>query len=136
MIVAALAELAVGRARFVSQPAEGVCYAHKIDKREAQLDWTQPCIVLERAVRALRPTPGAQSVFRGESVKIWSAHCVDARGEPGGVLDAGPGGVLVACGKGALAVTELQRAGGKRLAAAELLRGWPIGRGDRFGAAR
>jgi methionyl-tRNA formyltransferase len=136
MIVAALAELAGGRARFVPQSETGACYAPKIDKREAQLDWRQSCAALERAVRALRPSPGAQSALRGESVKIWAAHCAVARGDPGIVLNAGPEDVLVACGDGALAVTELQRAGGKRLAAAEFLRGWPIGRGERFGTAR
>ena len=136
MIVAALAELGAGAARLAPQPAEGACYAHKLENSEAQLDWTKPCIELERAVRALRPAPGAQSTLRGESVKIWAARCADARGEPGSVLDAGPGSVLVACGSGALEVTELQRAGGKRLGIADFLRGWSIGRGERFGAAR
>jgi methionyl-tRNA formyltransferase len=136
MIVAALADLESGRARFTPQPPEGACYARKLDKREAQLDWTQPCNELERRLRALRPVPGAQSSVRGENVKIWAGRCADASGEPGSVLEAGPGGIVIACGGGALAVTELQRAGGKRLTAADFLRGWPIGRGERFGAAR
>jgi methionyl-tRNA formyltransferase len=136
MIVSALAEIAAGRARFVPQPAAGASYAHKLEKGEAQLDWMRPCAELERAVRAFRPTPCTQSVLRGERVKIWRAHCADARGEPGTVLDAGPRGVLIACGSGALAVTELQRAGGKRLAATDFLHGCPIGRGERFGATR
>jgi methionyl-tRNA formyltransferase len=136
MIVAALAELEAGRARFTRQPAEGAYYAHKLDRREAQLDWTQPCAELERRVRALRPAPGAQSIVRGENVKIWTSRCTVANGEPGCVLEAGSGGIVIACGSGGLAVTELQRAGGKRMTAAEFLRGWPIGRGERFGAAR
>jgi methionyl-tRNA formyltransferase len=136
MIVTALAEVAAGRARFVPQPAAGASYAHKLEKGEAQLDWTRPCAELERAVRALRPAPGAQSVLRGERVKIWRAHCSDVRGDPGTVLDSGPQGVLIACGSGALAVTELQRAGGRRLAALDFLHGCAIGRGERFGATR
>ena len=120
----------------VPQPAAGASYAHKLEKGEAQLDWTRPCVELERTVRALRPAPGAQSVWRGESVKIWRARCADAWGEPGSVLGAGPEGVLIACGSGALAVTELQRAGGKRLAAPDFLHGCPIGLGERFGATR
>jgi methionyl-tRNA formyltransferase len=136
MIVEALAELAAGGARFVPQPAEGASYAHKLAKHEAQLDWTRPCAELERKIRALRPVPGAQSVLRGEALKIWRARRSDAGGEPGTVLGAGAEGVLIACGSGALAVTELQRAGGKRLAAADFLHGCPIGRGERLGAAR
>lgn len=136
MIVTALVEVAAGRARFVPQPAAGASYAHKLEKGEAQLDWMRPCAELERAVRAFRPAPGAQSALRGERVKVWRAHCADARGEPGTVLDAGPWGVLIACGSGALAVTELQRAGGKRLAATDFLHGCPIGRGERFGTTR
>jgi len=136
MMVAALADIAAGRAQLVAQPAAGASYAHKIEKAEAQLNWTRPCTELERAVRALRPVPGAQSVLRRESVKLWRAHCVDAQGQPGTVLDAGPAGVSIACGSGALVVTELQRAGGKRLAAADFLHGCPISRGERFGTTR
>lgn len=136
MIVAALAELASGGAKFVPQPAEGASYAHKLAKRDTQLDWRRPCAELERQVRALRPVPGAQCARRGEGLKIWRAHCSDARGEPGTVLEASPEGVLIGCGSGALMVTELQRAGGKRLAAADFLHGCPIGLGEQLGAAR
>jgi methionyl-tRNA formyltransferase len=136
MIVAALAELAAGGGKFVAQPAEGATYAHKLAKREAQLDWRRPCTELERQVRALRPAPGAQCALRGEVLKIWRARCSDARGEPGTVLGAGPEGVLIGCGSGALNVTELQRAGGKRLTVADFLHGCPIGRGEQLGAAR
>jgi methionyl-tRNA formyltransferase len=136
MIVGALAEIEAGRAQFIPQPATGASYARKLEKSEMQLDWSRSCVELERAVRAFRPAPGAQSVLRGERVKIWHAHCADAQGEPGTVLAASANGVLIACGSGALAVTELQRAGGKRLAVTDFLHGCPIGRGERFGATR
>ena len=135
-IVAALAEVAAGRARPAPQPEAGATYARKIGKKDADLDWSRPCVELERAVRALRPSPGARSLLRGDAVKIWRARCVAREGMPGSVLEAGTDGVLIACGEGALQATELQRAGGTRLAAAEFLRGFPIGRGDLFGAAR
>ncbi len=135
MIVDALAAIGSGPVEYRPQPAQGVTYAHKIDKRETLLDWTRSAVELERAVRAFRPAPGAHTAMRGETLKIWRALLADGHGEPGLVLKAGPDGLVVACGTGALALTELQRAGGRRLGAAELLRGWKIAAGDRFGAA-
>jgi len=135
-IVAALAEVVAGRARPASQPEAGATYARKIGKDEAELDWSRLCVELERAVRALRPSPGARARLRGESIKIWRARCVAQQGMPGSVLLSGADGVLIACGAGALLVTELQRAGGTRLAAADFLRGFAIESGERLGAAR
>ncbi len=134
-IVQALAQVAAGRPRPVPQP-EGATYARKIAKDEAELDWTQPCQALERVVRALRPSPGARTTLRGESVKLWRAGCEARAGSPGTVLQSDANGVLVACGEGALRVTELQRAGGARMPAADFLRGCPIQQGERLGAAR
>ncbi len=135
-IVAAIAQVAGGHAKLEPQPATGATYARKIAKQEAVLDWSRPCVELERLVRALRPSPGARLQLRGEAIKLWRARCVARQGTPGEVLESGPEGVLVACGEGALQATELQRAGGNRLAAAEFLRGFPISRGEHLGAAR
>jgi methionyl-tRNA formyltransferase len=135
-IVAALADLAAGRVQPRPQPADGVTYAQKISKDEAELDWSQPCVEIERRLRALRPAPGARTQLRGEAIKLWRARCAAGSGSPGSVLASGADGVLVACGEGALLVSELQRAGGTRLAAADFLRGCPIEAGERLGAAR
>ncbi|MEO8145951.1 MAG: methionyl-tRNA formyltransferase [Betaproteobacteria bacterium] len=135
-VVDALADIAAGRATLRPQTESGAIYARKIGKEEAELDWTRPCEVLERTVRALRPSPGARSQFRGEAIKIWGARCIAREGSPGEVIESGDEGILIACGGGALLAKELQRAGGKRLAAAEFLRGFPLARGERFGAAR
>jgi methionyl-tRNA formyltransferase len=135
-IVRALAELEAGRLRPVAQPEHGVTYARKLAAQEAAIDWSHPCEEIERRLRALRPAPGARTQLRGEAVKLWRARCVAARGAPGTVLAADADGVLVACGEGALLVSELQRAGGRRLAAAEFLRGCPIAAGERLGPAR
>ena len=130
-IVAALADLEAGRARAIPQPESGVTYAPKIDKRETRLDWSRPALELERAVRAFRPVPGAITMLDGEVVKIWKATVVAASGAPGAILEAGEK-MLVACGEQALAIAELQRAGGRRLSAQEFLRGHPLARGARF----
>jgi len=135
-IVEALAGIAAGRARWVPQALEGMSYARKIDKSEATVDWSRPCAELERKLRAFRPSPGAQSNLRGEALKLWRARCVAGTASPGEVIAAGAGGIVIACGEGALEVQELQRAGGKRLAAAEFLRGFPVTAGERLGAAR
>jgi methionyl-tRNA formyltransferase len=120
----------------VPQPAHGVTYAKKMSKQEADLDWTRPCAEVERRLRALRPAPGARTLLRGEAIKLWRARCATGSGAPGSVLETGAAGVLVACGEGALLVSELQRAGGTHLAAADFLRGCPIAAGERLGAAR
>jgi len=134
MIVAAVSDMAAGEARFTPQPAEGVTYARKIDKRESAIDWSRPAAELARLVRAMRPVPGAATTFAGGSLKVWHAQAVDGIGTPGDILDAGAHGIIVACGEGALAISELQRAGGKRLSAAEFLRGKRLAPGARFGA--
>jgi methionyl-tRNA formyltransferase len=133
MIVAALKDAARGRSRAVVQLAAGVTYAHKISKAETVVDWKAPAAQIERAVRALRPTPGASTLLRDTALKLWRASVVDAQGTPGTVLDASAAEIVVACGDGALRVTELQRAGGKRLAASDFLHGQSIKPGERLG---
>lgn len=132
MIVTALEDASAGRVREVPQPAAGASYARKIDKRETQIDWQRPAAEIERCVRALRPIPGAAATLRGEPIKIWRASVAAGHGDAGTVLAAGDGGVLVACGEQALLATELQRAGGKRLAAARFLRGCAIAPGEQL----
>ena len=131
MIVAALEDIAAGRAHAVSQPPEGVSYAPKITKAEMRLDWSRSAVELERAVRAFRPQPGASAMLAAEPVKIWRAHVVKDRGAPGEILSA-ENALTVACGEGALAITELQRPGARRLSAADFLRGRPLKTGMRF----
>jgi methionyl-tRNA formyltransferase len=114
------------------QPLEGVCYAHKIEKAESVIDWTQPARAIERRLRAFDPFPGGQGTLEGETLKIWQAALVDASGAPGEVLAADASGVLVACGEQALRLTQLQRAGGKRLPAAAFLQARPVAPGVRF----
>ena len=113
------------------QPAQGVTYAHKIDKAESAIDWTQPAALIERRLRAFDPFPGGAAMLAGEAVKVWRAELAEGSGAPGEVIAPGP---VVACGEGALRLTELQRAGGRRGPAAAFLQGRPIAVGERFDA--
>ena len=115
-----------------AQPAEGVTYAHKIEKAEAAIDWTKSAAELDRHIRAFNPFPGAQAVFAGQTVKLWQARPVAGSGLAGTVLAVDKQRVVVACGEGALAVSELQKAGGKRLPVQQFLAGHPLKVGDRF----
>jgi len=126
MIVEALHKMAAGQLVATPQPDVGVTYAAKITKEEARLDFTLPASVLARKIRAFNPFPGANGVVDGVAVKIWHADAVDGNGTPGQVLQADAGGIVVACGAGALRLTELQKPGGKRLAAAEFLKGFAL----------
>ena len=130
LVVDGLARLAgapAGRGRPRSvQPTEGVTYAHKIDKAEAAIDWTQPAALIERRLRAFDPFPGASFPLDGETVKLWRARLrPDAVGRPGEVLVAQDGRLTVACGDGALDLLQLQRPGGRRIDAATFLQGRP-----------
>ena len=134
LVVEALELAACGGLQRTPQPAEGVTYAHKIDKAEAAIDWTQPALAIERRLRAFDPFPGASSEYGGEMLKVWRAQALPGvSAEPGIVVQAGPAGIDVATGDGMLRLLELQRPGGKRLAAADLLRGMAITPGTRFG---
>ena len=114
------------------QALEGVTYAQKIGKAEAQIDWSQSAGELDRHIRAFNPVPGAQARLGGQTVKLWHALPVGGSGEKGRILSVDRNSIVVACGSEALAVSELQKAGGKRLAVREFLAGHPLKAGDRF----
>ena len=107
----------------VAQPDDGTTYAAKVDKAEARLDLTRPAAEVERAIRAFNPAPGAFVAVDGERLKLLAADVVAATGAPGMVLDDR---LTIACGEGAIRPTLVQRAGKPTMAAAALLRGWPI----------
>jgi methionyl-tRNA formyltransferase len=145
LIVQALQDAQQGVLRPVKQPEEGVTYAHKIEKAEAAVDWRLSAEAIDRRVRAFNPFPGATAQMGDEVIKLWGAHVEKhatqvqpshqaAASPPGTVLSANEHGVHVQCGDGVLCITELQRAGGKRLMAAECLRGFAIAAGQVFKA--
>jgi methionyl-tRNA formyltransferase len=109
------------------QSDDGVMYAHKLEKAEARLDFTRSAIALERQVRAFDPWPVAEGDIAGENVRIWAARAVEQNHQnaPGNVIAARRDGIDIACGEGVLRVTALQRAGGKRVSAADYLNARP-----------
>jgi methionyl-tRNA formyltransferase len=135
LIVEALELAACGGLKRQPQPGEGITYAHKIDKAEAAIDWRAPAAVIERRLRAFDPFPGATATLDGETIKCWRGAVVDGTGEPGEILAVEGAGITVACGQGALRLTELQRAGGKRVPVAQFLQGKPLVAGRVFAAA-
>ena len=140
MIVEALELAACGGLQPVPQPAEGVTYAHKIEKAESEIDWSLPAHVIGQRIRAFDPFPGASTALQGEAIKVWGYEidsCSRLSNERcGQILASGPEGVTVACGEGgALRLTTLQRAGGKRLPVADFLRGFPLPVGQVLGAS-
>lgn len=120
----------------VAQDAARATYAAKIDKGEARIDWTRRAPEIDRLIRAFNPSPGAYTTAAdGHLLKIWRAEVVAAEpAAPGTVVHAGTDGIVVAAGAGALRLLELQRAGGKRLAAKLFLAGTPLPPGTRFAA--
>lgn len=127
LIVEAVDSLAAGKARFVPQAAEGIRYAHKLEKAEARLDWTLPAAVLDRQVRAFDPWPVAETLWRGAQLRVWAASPVPrpagtAAAAPGTVVGVSPAGLEVACGDGTcLRLERLQEAGRKPVTAREFL---------------
>ncbi len=97
-----------------AQPADGICYAHKIDKAEAQIDWAQDAAQIERRLRAFDPFPGAFAELADETLKVWRGRVAQGQGQPGQFLGMQADGPEIACGLGSLVLTELQRPGAKR----------------------
>lgn len=134
-IVDALGAVATGTLRPTPQDDSRAVYAPKIGRQEAAVRWSESAEVIERQVRAFDPVPGAHARFNGEPVKIWRARRVFAAnpGAPGQVLAADDQGIAVACGGGtALALTMLQRPGGKRLPVGDFLHGHGVAVGSCF----
>ena len=138
LIVDALALSASGALNPQVQPTEGVTYAHKIEKHEALIDWSQSAVQIERRIRAFNPFPVASSNLGAEVIKFRQANLLaDLRptaAVPGQVLAVGAAGVDICTADGVLRATQLQKAGGKALAAADFLRGFDIQAGMIFGA--
>lgn len=130
--------------RFEAQPEAGVTYAHKLDKREARIDWRLDAESLSCHLRAFDPHPGASSALSrqpGEAIRFFRPTLVEAGGAdvagaraavPGEILAVDAAGIRVATGRGSLLIAELQRAGGRRLPVADFIRGHRIEPGERL----
>ena len=136
-IVETLSAIRANRALSLeAQAVQGATYARKLEAGEAEICWTDDAQSIDRQVRAFDPEPGAFARIGAQTVKIRSAEA--HRGSfdaPGTVLQADAAGLIVACGRGALSIRELQRPGGRRLPAAAFLAGAPIAVGSTVGSA-
>jgi methionyl-tRNA formyltransferase len=138
LLVKTIPDYVAGRIAPHPQSTEGATYARKITKEDGRLDWTQPARVLWNRVRGFTPWPGAFTFQQVEGkprlLKIWSTRVEEgSSGQPGEVLRAEKGGVVVACSQGALRILELQREGGRRLSAQEFLAGNELKAGECLG---
>jgi len=122
-LVAALGEWESGQLASRQQPAEGVTYAAKIRKDEALIDWTSPALAIDRQARAFNPWPVAETRWDGRQLRVWSAEPLgcDEDAEPGRVIEASDGRLVVATGDGALSLTRVQLSGRRSVTAAEFL---------------
>ncbi len=139
LLLAHLADILAGRLAAAPQDDALATYAGKIETADAVLDWQRPAGDLERRVRAYNPVPGARFFLDGELVKCWRATAIGTAGgagdsEPGDVVAAGRDGVDVACSEGVLRLTEVQRAGRRRISGGELAAQQPL-QGRRLGSA-
>ena len=131
-IIEALALIGVGAATEIPQDDARATYAKKIERTDARLDFSQPAEIVARAIRAHDPKPGAWAVHRDGEVRLFGALLSDATGTPGTVLSATPEGMVVACGTGAVRITEVHPAGKRRQQLAEWLRGRGVLEGERL----
>ena len=129
LMVRALSALERGQVAEHQQSEDGVTYAKKISKEEARIDWTKSAAEIDCLIRGLAPAPGAYGEVNGERLKILYAQPISGKGAPGEILS---GDLTIACGEGALRLTRVQRAGGKAMEAAELLKGFALPPGTRF----
>lgn len=123
-VVEVLEQLAAGRAESTPQSGDGVTYAAKIEKAEALIDWRREAVEIDRKVRAFNPWPVAETRLDGEQLRIYGARVDDAAPdgqEPGTITEVRGDSIVVACGRGSLALTELQRPGRKPVAARDLI---------------
>lgn len=128
-LMEALPGIAAGSLAPVQQDAAGACYARKLDKAEAAIDWVRPALEIERQVRAFNPWPVAQTGYFGKVLRIWEARALpgSAGGAPGQVLNSGRAGVEVATGDGRLLILRLQLPGRKALAAGDFVNAHDLG---------
>jgi len=125
-LLATLEQLVAGELQPEPQDEAAACYAAKLDKAEAALDWCEPAVVLARQVRGFNPWPIAYTYYQGQPLRIWAATPLAADAEvaarqPGEIVAATAAGIDVATGQGILRITELQLPGGKPLAAGQFL---------------
>lgn len=133
-LIEAMTLISLGRAHEEPQDEARATYVGKIDRDSAQIDWTQPAHIVSRSIRAYDPKPGAHTLHRGEPLKLFGARILPHTNHvPGKVVEIAEPGMMVACGEGAVRVTQVQPAGKNRMTAHQLARGRGIAAGEKLG---
>ena len=137
LLLETIPDYVAGKIKPQTQATEGATYAAKVKKEDGQIDWNAPAETIWNRLRAFTPWPGAFTFIRAEQksllLKIWKVEVVEQSGPVGEILVVGKDGIVVGCGQKALRILELQREGGKRLAAQDFLTGHHLNPGQRFG---
>lgn len=129
LLVNVVADIAAGTATRTPQEHGKATLAPMLSRELSPMDWSRPARALHNQVRGLVPWPAAVTELGGNRCKVFSASVLGATtsAAPGTILAAGKEGIQVACGGGTvLRIDELQADGGKRMKAADYLRGHPI----------
>jgi len=126
-VTEAISQIEQDKAVPVKQDDALANYAHKLDKAEAEIDWSKPAREIERLIRAFNPWPVAQTTFQGDKLRIWQACLLDDshHAPPGSIIQASKQGIDVATGEGMLRLLQLQKAGSKAMDSAAFLNGHP-----------
>lgn len=124
-LVEAVAALAKGDLQGQSQDDTQACYAQKLSKAEAHIDWQQPAETLARKIRAFNSSNVCFASYRGERIKLWLAEACAQSGQPGEILSFGKTGLCVACGQGSLNISELQLPNSRKMPVSAIINGRP-----------
>jgi methionyl-tRNA formyltransferase len=137
LLVKTIPDYVAGKILPKPQPATGVSYAAKIKKEDGKIDWNEPAEKILNRLRAFTPWPGVFTFLKAETkpqlLKIWKMEIAQKSGAAGEILSADKNGIVVACGKNALRILELQLEGGRRMNAADFCAGHPLPAGLKFG---
>lgn len=133
LLVKTIPDYVAGKIVLKPQNNSEVTTTAKIKKEDGKIDWNEPAEKILNRLRAFTPWPGIFTILNGQLLKIWRAEILGKSGKAGEILSADKNGIVVACGKNALRVLELQREGGRRLNAQEFLAGHPLKSGEKFG---
>ena len=134
-LIEAMTLISLGRAHEEPQDDARATYVGKVDRDSARIDWAQPAVLVCRSIRAYDPKPGAHTLLRGQPLKVFGARVLPHTNHaPGKVVEIEDQGMIVACGDGAVRVTQLQAAGRGRMTPRELERGRGLAAGEKLGA--
>ncbi|WP_434777039.1 methionyl-tRNA formyltransferase [Neisseria sp. Ec49-e6-T10] len=121
----------------VAQSEDGITYAQKLTKNEAQINWQEDAEIISRKIRAFNPVPGAWTFLNDRILKIWmSSASANQIGNPGEIVDVLSDHIMVGTGKGVICISELQLQGGKKLSVKQFLQGHPLHKGQYLGEAQ